>query len=352
MAQRVYLIPIKPELTAAFCTLVRAPAAREDELWERLRRHASRQATLSALSCERARGLDLKKFIQVGRENDFYEYSNSRPYCVTGAAAVDAVKSVKALRACRNAAEAAALLDAEMQALGPLWAPPENVDELHESTAGAWHTLQEEVQRLKQIRACFKAGQPFSIRVLKELEMEGSGLRAFDADESEEREIACAHLPALYGRSLGSALGRLAGLCEPTWWMGRNYWIGLLIHTRLGTLAKVKYSKLCKRIAAAADSPASLFADVALPGYAAGLSLSCDAYATGLYFAPAHIGPLLASLQEQRSDWEALSAQVTGYTPDQVAMIVRMVEEALWWAHDEGCGLIEGDELVGCFGSR
>jgi len=352
MAQRVYLIPIRPELISAFVALVKAPPAHEEEIWKKLEQYSMRQRKLAELSRYYARGLTEAKFEAIGRDIDYYEYTASRPYLVTGATAEAAVSAVRQLRQARNAAEANTVFEAQVRALADLWSAPAADDAAEGSPETHWLGLRETVRQLKEMKSCFHARRPFTTQMLKQELMDGTDLPVMNLDESVTTEIATGEIPRHYGDLLGNTFGRVAGLSEPTWWLGRNYWLGLLAFSNLGMLQKMKYGKVQKAIADHATSPATLFGDIALPKFESGFDLRCPAYSTGLYFGPHKVASLLAALQQSRKDWEELTALVTGYPGELTAGMVRMIEEALMLAASENHGLLEGDELVGSYGLR
>jgi hypothetical protein len=351
MAQRVYLIPIKQELVLAFNAMLRASPSQEDEIWKRIRKYAMRQMKLASLSHRWARGLSEAKFAAAGRLDEYYECTATRPYFITAKEPGDVAAIVTALRSCRNEQEAAAIFDEQAKAFGNMWSPPEE-DRVESSPDEEWQALKRNVQKLKQMNLRFQERRPFTIEVFKTATLEGTDLQVMSMDETEPQEIPWSQIPTHYAQLLGSTLGQVAGLCEPTWWMGRNYWIGLLCFSRLGVVQKLKYGKLQKRILDLSANPAVLFPNTGMLDFEKAFDLTCPAYSTGLLFGGDKMAPLLESLQQSRGEWEQLSAHITGYTPIQVSKLVNRIEEAVLWAKSENCALLEGDELVGGLGYR
>jgi len=169
---------------------------------------------------------------------------------------------------------------------------------------------------------------------------------------SREVSISLDEIPEEYGALLGATFGRIAGMCEPTWWLGRNYWIGLMCYSRLGILARMRFANLRNSLSCLGDTPAVLFQEARMAGFEDGFDLCCPGYSTGLLFAADRVDALYELFCSRRDRWEQLSVAVTGYGSRDVRNLMRMVEEALLWASREGCGLLEGDELVGGLGYR
>jgi hypothetical protein len=203
------------------------------------------------------------------------------------------------------------------------------------------------------MRRAILAGQPYVIERPKRVELDG-GLQVL-ADETEAVRFSGRELIEAYGGLCSYTLARVAAYCEPTWWLGRNFWVGLLLTARFGIrgLFGVRRPRHVQElIAQHSASPAAVLEEIAVPGFGAGMPELCEGYSTGLYFAPTVITALLASLRSDGDAWATLAREVTGYPPEGTRQLLQMVEEAFVWAESNSVGLIEADEVVGAYGYR
>ncbi len=153
-------------------------------------------------------------------------------------------------------------------------------------------------------------------------------------------------------RALAGPHTRAAGLAGPSWWLGRNYWIGRLAGAELAGDDEARLGPLQDLAIEASWNPSHLFEEVSPPGAEAGFSVTCPAYQTGLLFPQESCQTLLASLHAQRGMWTELGRLVAGYAVDEVIGLQQMVEEALEYGAQMEGFLLEGDEIVGEAGTR
>lgn len=211
-----------------------------------------------------------------------------------------------------------------------------------------WKSLATDVGILRRMRAAFLARQPYAHEIPKPPAWDGE-VTAITGG-AEPRTFEGRALAEVYGQLLGSTLGRLLGLALPTWRLGRDFSLGLLVAAELSPIQLLPLSgarRVRKRLTRLAESPAGLFSSVAVEGFEAGFPLVCEAYGTGLYFPPDAVRELLPLLERSRKGLVSLGVKATGCERGIVEQIAGIVHEAFLWAARHDLGLMEGDELVG-----
>lgn len=351
MSQRVYLFTIAPDLVDA---MKRAILADEERFAEELRKLRARAAQhLSAVSESRrcAAMLDRAKFEKAGRLDDYHLYTALRPYVIADPSS----KMNDAVRSVRHAATEEAVSQEFSRQLAPL------NDFLRDDITGAddgegyddWEEIDESLRRLRGMYRAAKGKVPFVMSVRKTAPFGESMTIVLDETESERFEGR--ELVETYGFLLGATLGRIAGLAEPSWWMGRNFWLGPMVFHSLGLrdrFVRRRMFLLREKLAAAAGSPASLFDEVSVAGFEEGFPLMCEGYSSGLYFSPQQVASIHEVMLSSQREWIALAAEVSGYEEEITTSLYSVVLEAFAWARAEGFGLMEGDDLVGAYGFR
>jgi hypothetical protein len=341
MAQRVYLLPVDPRIVELLVSAVlEDPGSALADLRAGSQAHA---ATAGASKRALAR-LDEERFKASGRGDDYALYSALRPYCVTETSASAAVDAVDALLAAEDEVKRMSLFEDQLRRLDPsLLAKSTGVSRYVDDTAEQWASLKADLGTLRRMREAALAGRAYK-HAFQSREEEDN-----EDDDAEPHTFEGAALAEIYGQLLGATFGRLLGLSLPSWWMGRNFWLGLLVASELSPF-QLLARRVRKRLARLAESPAGLFSPVAVEGFEAGLPLLCEAFGTGLYFPPAAVRELLPLLE--RKAFVSLGVKATGYDRRVVEQIAAVVREAFLWASRRGLGLLEGDELVGAYGYR
>jgi hypothetical protein len=345
MAQRVYLLPVEPRIVELLgSAILNDPGPALAELRAGSQAHA---ATAGASKRALAR-LDEERFKASGRGDDYALYSALRPYCVTETSAVAAADAVDALLAAGDEVRRLSLFEDQLRRVAPsLFAASAGVSRFVDDTAEQWAGLKTDIGTLRRMREAALAGRAY--------EHKFQGREEEDGEDAEPQTFEGADLAEIYGQLLGATLGRLLGLSLPSWWMGRNFWIGLLIAAELSPFQLLPLSgarRVRKRLTLLAESPAGLFPSVAVEGFEAGFPRVCEAYGTGLYFPPAAVREILPLLERSRKAFVSLAAKASGYDRGVAGQIASLVHEAFLWAARHDLGLLEGDELVGAYGYR
>ena len=347
MAQRVSLIPVAQSGVGLVVELVRCDPEQEAGVLERIGLYAERHQRARRISEEMCRGLRSCAFRDAGREDEYDRYVYVRPYLVTAPEPADGARIAGRLLACATDEEIRQILREQVSILGDLWHTPDpEEDEVGREPRDPWESVPGSLRQIKHVRWCHESGTPLNVKTAKELESEVPGLRMWSLDQCEITRLSPEQVPAHYGDSLGTLLGYIAGQCGPSWFMGRNYWLGILGYARLGFFAGRRFRRLQEGIRALGASPAPRFQAVALPGFEKGFSVDCPTCGSGMYIPPENVPRLYHLLLESWDDWTALGTRITGYPPQWLAGMQRTVLEALLWAQSAGCGLLEGDDLV------
>ena len=344
MAQRVYLLPVEPRIVELLSSaILEDPGAALADLRAGSQAHV---ATASASKRAVAR-LDEERFKASGRGDDYARYSALRPYCITETSALAAVDAVDALLAAGDEVKRMSLFEDQLRRLDPaLFAASAGIARYVDDTAEQWAGLKADLSTLRRMREAALAGRAYKHEFRRREEDDGGSALAGD---TEPHRFEGAALAEIYGQLLGATLGRLLGLSLPSWWMGRDVWLGPLLTAELSPF-QLLARRVRKRLTRLAESPSRLFSSVAVEGFEAGFPLLCEAYGTGLYFPPAAVRELLPLLG--RKAFVSLGVKATGYERGVVEQIAGIVHEAFLWASRHGLGLLEGDELVGAYGYR
>ncbi len=212
---------------------------------------------------------------------------------------------------------------------------------------GEWKLLAADTVILRRMRGAFLAGQPYAHEIPKP--------SAWDGEESaisagaEPRTFEGPSLAEVYGQLLGSTLGHLLGLTFPTWSLGDGYSLGLLLAGQLSAWRLLPFSgarRLRERLVRLSETPAALFARVAVPGFEAGFPRVCEPFGTGLYFSPAAVREIHEALERSRKPLVSLGVKATGRERGDLERSAAAVHEAFAWAARHGFGLMEGDEIA------
>src|SRR4029077_13316521 len=170
-----------------------------------------------------------------------------------------------------------------------------------------WQAVLADVRTLRGMREAARRGHDYVVNMPREEDL--GGVTGY-AGATEAVRLQGAALGSQYGGLLGSTLGRLAGVLDPSWWMGRNFWIGLLLAADFGPVARLLQRSgvaVQNAMIAVAQSPALLFASVAVEGFEEGFPIGCDeAYCSGLYFPPAAVTTIRDTMTSRPRDWIAL----------------------------------------------
>jgi hypothetical protein len=352
------MIPVRPTTVRAYLDMVLAPTDAEvDSALSALQEGAGNHLRALEASRRFSDALDPKAFDAAGRAFDHGLYTACRPYMVT-APTQKATGVVSTLVGAANEEALFSALEREFERVNgfrrrevglPISRSPLDLSRYDSE----WNQVRTDLHLARALRQAIREGRPYAIQA-HDREPLGDNMVVLSQDTHMET-IEGEALAQEYGVVLGSTFGRLAGLSEPTWWLGRNYWLGLLLTEDLGRLASwfsLPQFRFQKSLFNFGTSPAHLFVDVGAPGFEKGFPIVCEGYSTGLYFPPEVVRPFRSHLDQYASHAVALGARASGYEPSIVASIHSLVFEALHWAEAEGCGLLEGDELVGAYGER
>lgn len=351
MAQRVYLLCIKHDLVDLIAAAV---AATSDEAFRTaiadLRRRSDNQLRASAVSRRYAARLNRKAFENAGRIDDYYLAESLRPYVITRGSGENVRDTVRSVRYADSEAALEMIFDAEIARVGEL---TDDISSATEEVDDPWTGIVEEISNLREIRRAALAGLPYTRQVSKLVPF-GDDMQVV-LDETEPQTLEATELAKTYGFLLGATLGRVAGLCEPSWWMGRNFWLGLMIAQEFSMTERFTQRRarlMCDAMTKLASSPGRLFDAIGIAGYEEGFPLMCEGYSSGLIFGPEAVAAMLELMSTRKHHWVDLGCRASGYEETVVSQIYDVVLEAFDWAATDGCSLMEGDELVGAYGYR
>lgn len=347
MAQRVYLIPIRSEVTGIILNWLRSSPESQPTAWSAvLSRAEPLQRVRWIGETEYRPGVEEHGLESENRRGEHDLSVHLRPLMVTSPHRTDAVNAIRALRQLKSDGEIRSAYDREVERIKPHWAPPSRDPEgsSYESERDElFNEFPEKLEDLRTKRAAALAGRPAQIQVMDTVEV--AGMKMLSMDRTHVEELPAAEVPANYGAKLGQLFAGLSSCCEPAWFCGRSYWLSGLARVELSWFSRLFSGSFQRRLAEFGTSPVSLLQDVAVPGFEAGFDLQCPAYCTGTYFRPEEVGPMREWLLEKRSTWTDLGQTVTGYPRGELGLLERSILEALEYAELEGCGLLEGDDL-------
>jgi hypothetical protein len=320
---------------------------------DRLRRAAARQTELDALSKQFARRLDVDAFYARNLDAEYARVTSVRPYVITAESPAEAARAVTALWSLDSAEQKREFFSQQIAAFDPQLLRDARDEVPDDSTA--WRIIEEDLRRLHGLRSAALHDTPYVVPVAKQEPFEGDDSVTVLSEDTETIVLRGRQVTEAYGNLLATTLARFAAMCRPTWWLGRNFWLGLLAVAHLPLRQRLFNSpvrhmqaQLRSRVA----TPAQLLEPLAIEGFDAGMSISCEAFSAGLYLSHAAVTDLLSDVQRDRAVFVDLAAAISPYEKSVVAGLVDVVEEALLWAAETGHGFIEGDELVGYQGYR
>lgn len=350
MAQRVYLLPIKLDFLQMLQEYVLSEGPRPDAIWKELEGRGLKQGRLNAASRRVAACIDSEEAARTGRGDDLALAANLRPYFITGddsAAAVDAVVDLMAA----DPDEAEDFLRKEGEKFGELFRAERFRQASEDRSPESWRLLRQDVDKARSLREAFKRDEAVEVEVPKVVASRG-GVQVYQGGKTERKSFKGPELAQLFGAKLGNCLGRLSGLCEPSWWLGRNYWLGAMAFADHDFPEEHPAQTFQDFLMMKVRNPASMLTALYVPGFDAGFDVGCPAYSTGLYFAYDAVLWISQGLEQVASGLEALGEKVTGYSRRELRTLEQSLREAFDWASRSECGLMEGDELVGSLGSR
>lgn len=273
-----------------------------------------------------------------------------RPYVITEDESSKAVEIVDCLLKCQEDKQIFEICNQQLnnkkEYLKEDRIPIETFNEYRTISDG----VKKQVEILKDYKEAFVKKQSATIVIPKQIETElGIEISPF---ETEIREIKYKEIPRYYGQLIGQTFGELCGLCYPTWWLGRNYWFGLLMHGELGTIGQIPYLALRKYIKSNSVHPIQLFERMKINGFEAGFNIKAPSYQLGYYFPDIFVGEVLNELKNEYKKFHKLGKLVTNFSDKEIKFCEKMVIEGFEWAYKNKLNLIEGDDLVGDFGER
>jgi len=351
MAQRVYLLAVKEDLVDLIASAIAAPEPGLERALAVLRERSIQHLRASAAGKRHGRALDEKAFDTAGRIDDFHLYTGLRPYVITAPDPESARLAVSAARYALDESALDRIFGAEIARVAEFTTTART--SVEEGEDDIWNALSEDIRKLRGMRTAAMAGLPYILPVHKQAPF-GEGIQVV-LDETEPQAFEGTELAEAYGFLLGATLGRVGGLCEPSWWMGRNFWLGLMIAEEFGLkdrLVNRRLITMCDAMTKLASSPGHLFDAVGVDGYENGFPLGCEGYSSGLIFGAGEVKAMRQLMLSRKSDWIDLGARASGYPATTVSQLYDVVYEAFDWAEHEDCALMEGDELVGSMGFR
>lgn len=351
MAQRVYLIPVRADVVRLFEALVLCPPEAEPAAFKALLARAAPHRRAAQFSRNLCAGLNEEALTAAGRAVDHERAACSRPYAITETSVTAAVDAVDAILA-DGGAQAETVLKRQVGRLREFWSAPA---EPGRSDKEDWQCVQQDLAEVKGLRAAALERRGHAIKTAKPVQFEnaaGELVQGWSQDESIDKILSVEELGAQYGQRLGALFGRLAGLCDPTWWLGCDYWFGNMLFSDWPDNAAECFVSFRQGLRPHTSSPADFLRRVAVPGFEAGLGQHCDGYSSGLCIVPEKIPHFRGLLNANMKLWNMTGAATSPLSGEWLALAEQMALEALLWAERHGCGLMEGDELVGSYGYR
>lgn len=352
MVQRIYLIPVRRELVDLFVALVTHLAEACDGLWQRLAVYSAPHRRASNISRRLLRGIDASSCARAGLAATYRLAAETRPYLITEPTLTATVALVdKLLLPSGDDDSVERVLREQLQALSTAYDAnrEEEVDD-----AEAWRAARERLKLVRALRAAARAGQGCRLpaKPAEAKPRRRDDVLPDDIGAPQFETLAPAEVPARFGRELLTLFGRVAGLCEPSWYLGRDYWLGSLAIEPLEQAQATRYTAFRDGLLCGAQPAGAILAKAGAPGYEKGVPRLCEHQTTGLYWPASAVPDLLSLLGKHRQAWTALGALLTGYTPEALQACERPVAEALSWVKRHDCGLLEVDDLVGQEGFR
>ncbi len=350
MAQRSFLIPVSNKLNELFFELMET--SDESSIWGKFAEVSGRHRKVLFYSKCFAGLIDGNKVAEQVRGLSLGMFSNMRPYLITEKDIIPAVKAVDNLLQCDNDQDIIHMFTQQCKRIYDFVGENEIHIPKYEDNLKVFDNVKNQIQILKSFRDSYRRNENVSIEVSKQTETQ-SGIHISISGETEMRVIQHQDIPWHYGELLGQTFGELCGLCYPSWWLGRNYWFGLLLNGKLGTLGQIPYLGVRKFLRSYSEHPVVLFKTIKMEDFEKGFDINAPFNQLGYYFSAPSVSLIADVLSSKyQKQFHNLGKAVTHYNDEDITRCEQMIYESFQWASANRLGLIEGDDLVGWTGER
>lgn len=350
MAQRSFLIPVSNALNELFFELMDTDDG--NSIWGKIAEVSGKHRKVLFYSKSFADIIDRNKVAEQVRGLKLGMFANMRPYLITEKELKAAVAAVDNLLQCENEQDIIHIFNQQCNRIYDFM----NENEIHipqyEENLKVFDNVKKQIQILKEFRDAYQRNENVSIEVPKQTDTK-SGIHISIAGETEMRVIQPQDIPWHYGELLGQTFGELCGLCYPSWWLGRNYWFGLLLNGNLGALGRIPYLGIRKFLRNHSENPVTLFTSIKIENFEKGFDIYAPFNQLGFYFSAPSVS-LIADglLSKYQKKFHNLGKAVTNYHDEDIARCEQMIYESFQWASANQLGLVEGDDLVGWTGEQ
>jgi hypothetical protein len=350
MAQRSFLIPISGPLNELFFELMETTD--DNSIWGKIAAVSRQHRKVLFYSKSFAGIIDGNKVAEQVRGLKLGMLSNMRPYLITEKEINAAVKVVDNLLACENDQDIIHIFNGQCSRIYDFMDENRINIPKYEENMAVFNNVKKQIQILKGFRDAYQRKENVSIEVPRQADAK-SGIHISIAGETEMRLIQYQDIPWHYGELLGQTFGELCGLCYPSWWLGRNYWFGLLLNGELSVFGRIPFLGVRKFLRTHSQHPVNLFQAIKIEGFEKGFDINAPFNQLGYYFPAPSVSLIAAGLPSKyRKQLHDLGKAVTNWDDEDIARCEQMVYESFQWASANQFGLIEGDDLVGWTGER
>lgn len=349
MPQRVYLVPTNNRTIAAVTRLVSRSTEQAEEAWKFIRTAVARHQRIAFLSRSFAAGMANNVVPEPGTAS-FETITVTRPYFATSSSYEDAARVIGEVCTATDENDAFPIFQEETRRVGKGWLG-RKIDDRDHGEGTMWMDFRVAVGGLRAMRYCYQQQMNYSTETLRKLTANPE-FHMWPVNLNDTLDLPTGKIPAQYGRALGEFTVKLLSLTEPTWCLGKDYWVGRLASYKLNMMDKIKLGKFQDDIVKLGRNPAEALRDASLPGFEYGFDKSCPPNSTGLYLPESSAATLLDIIQTRRALWEQMTRTVTGCKPEETPVLIGAVEEAMVWAKLNGRSFIEVDEIPGRYGGR
>ena len=350
MAQRSFLIPVSDILNGLFFELMETQE--ENTIWGKIAEVSRQHRKVLFYSRSFARIIDGQRVADQVRGLKPGMFANMRPYLITEKDMTAAANVVDNLLQCKNDQDMIFIFNQQCHRIYDFSDETEIRIPPYDEDPRVFDTVKEQIRILKGFRNAYQRNESFSIPVPKQTNVK-SGIHISINGETEMRVIQRRDIPWHYGELLGQTYGELCGLCFPSWWLGRNYWFGLLLKGKLGIFGQMPYLGLRQFLRTHSETPLSLFKAIRIEGFEKGFDINAPFNQLGYYFPAPSVSLIADSLPSKyQKQFHNLAKAVTNYGDEDIAYPEQMVYESFRWASVNHMGLVEGDDLVGLMGER
>lgn len=350
MAQRSFLIPVSDILNGLFFELMETNE--ENTIWGKIAEVSRQHRKVLYYSRYFMGIIDGKRVADQVRGLKPGMFANMRPYLITEKEVTAAVQMVDNLLQCRNDQDMIFIFNQQCHRMYDFT----DENEIHippfEENLKVFDNVKKQIQILKGFRNAYQRKENFSIAFPQQSNAK-SGIHISISGETEMRVIQHKDIPWHYGELLGQTYGELCGLCFPSWWLGRNYWFGLLLKGKLGAVGQIPYLGVRQFLRTHSETPVNLFKTIRIDGFEKGFDINAPFSQLGYYFPAPSVSLIADGLPSKfQKQFHNLGKAVTNYGDEDIAYPEQMVYESFRWASANKMGLVEGDDLVGWTGER